>query len=65
MRGPPVSPTPQGSMLVGASSSHKPALLCVCLLGLRGILLCAFVSLFVVVVVWPLASPQAWDVEGR
>lgn len=46
MRGPPASSS-QGSMLVGASSSHKPVLLCVCVYwGVRGILLCVLFPFF-------------------
>lgn len=43
---------PAGSTLVGASSSHKPAL-CVCVYwGVRGILLFALVSLFFLFGLW-------------
>lgn len=65
MRGPPVSPTPQGSMLVGASSSHKPALLCVCLLGGQGnsfVCFCFPLLLLLLFGLW--LAPKLGSVEG-
>lgn len=58
---------PSGWLLVGASSSHKAALLCVCLLGGQGnsfVCFCFPFSFLFFFSVWPLASPRLGSTRG-